>query len=57
MVYKLRRVLLLSSIVLFGTLLSACGKKGPLYMPDHKPMVPAATPTPLPTQPPAVAPP
>lgn len=57
MVYKVRRVLLLSSIVLFGTLLAACGKKGPLYMPDHKPKAPAEVPATPPAQSPAVPPP
>ncbi len=44
MAYKARRTLVLSSIILLATLLPACGKKGPLYLPQDKPRAPAATP-------------
>lgn len=53
----LRRTLVLLSILLLGTLLPACGKKGPLYLPlpdDQPPAVKPVTPTP---QPSAVTPP
>ncbi len=53
MVYTLRRTLVLSSIFLLATLLPACGKKGPLYMPDNKPKTPVETPATPATQPPA----
>lgn len=53
MVYTLRRTLVLSSIFLLATLLPACGKKGPLYMPDNKPKAPVETPATPATQPPA----
>ena len=55
MTCKPGRVLLLSSIFLSGILLSACGKKGPLYLPDHKPVAPASSPAPA--QSPVVPPP
>lgn len=55
MTCKPGRVLLLSSLCLLGVLLSACGKKGPLYLPDHKPVTPADSPAS--TQPSVVAPP
>ena len=57
MFYTVRRTLVLSSILLLGALLPACGKKGPLYLPapdDQPPAASPATPTP---QPPAVTPP
>jgi predicted small lipoprotein YifL len=41
MAYKARRTLVLSSILLLASLLPACGKKGPLYLPQDKPMAPA----------------
>jgi predicted small lipoprotein YifL len=51
MVYTLRRTLVLLSIFLLATLLPACGKKGPLYMPDNKPKAPVEAPAPPATQP------
>ncbi|WP_222612452.1 LPS translocon maturation chaperone LptM [Undibacterium flavidum] len=46
--------LLSSGLILSSTLLlSACGQKGPLYLPEKKPVSPAATTAPTAPTPPA----
>ena len=39
-----RLVSLLVILAFSGALLVGCGKRGPLYMPDKKPVAPATTP-------------
>lgn len=56
MAYKARRTLLLSWMLLLATLLPACGKKGPLYLPQDKPKAPAAVPAAPAATPPPVEP-
>ncbi|MBC3874197.1 lipoprotein [Undibacterium sp. LX15W] len=46
--------MLSSGLILSSTLLlSACGQKGPLYLPEKKPVSPAATTAPTAPTPPA----
>lgn len=57
MSYPMRRTLTLSLIGLLLSLLPACGKKGPLYLPQDKPAVPVAAPAIAPSPPPVATPP